>query len=237
MISQNQLIEIAKFVRQYLHETAKKSDQDWVNAFPRAAEHRWQHTLNVLSNAEQILESEGADDETSGIVRAAALLHDVSMFTCDHSIHGQISAEIASDYLGKQDFGEGFIEAVCRAVAEHGTDLGDIPPEEQGAQFSWAGKVLIEADILDKLGASAVTSAMMYLGEQRKLNFEAHRELLGGRTFDRASFFKDYIWTNTGKKMAERRYAFFQEYLSRLKEEVIETEMPEWSNWTENSVM
>ena len=146
--------------------------------FPRAAEHRWQHTLNVLSNAEQILKGEGADSDEAGIVRAASLLHDVSMFTCDHSIHGQVSAEIASDYLREQNYDSEFIEAVCRAVAEHGTDFGDIPPEQQGEKFSWAGKVLIEADILDKLGASAVTSALMYLGEARKLDFEAHSEFI-----------------------------------------------------------
>jgi len=158
MITQNQLKEIAEFVRQYLYDTAGTSDQDWVKSFPRAAEHRWQHTLNVLTNAEQISEGEGADEDAGNIVRAAVLLHDISMFTCDHAVHGQVSAEIARNYLRDHDYDEGFIQSVCRAVAEHGTDLGDIPPEEQGEQFSWSGKVLLEADILDKLGASAVTS-------------------------------------------------------------------------------
>ncbi len=226
MISQKQLKEIAEYVKKYLFDSFEESDQDWVKSFPRAAEHRWQHTLNVLANAEQILEGEGADDDAAGIVRAAAYLHDISMFTCDHAVHGQVSAELARDYLREHDYDEGFVQSVYRAVAEHGTDLGDIPVEEQGEQFSWAGKVLLEADILDKLGASAVTSALLYLGEQRKLNFEAQSELLVSSTFFRATFFKDYIWTDTGNQMAERRYAFFKEYLARLKEEVVETEMP-----------
>ena len=226
IISHTQLIEIADYVKQYLHDSCKVSEQDWVKTFPRSADHRWQHTLNVLANAEQILEGEGADDYAAGVVRSAALLHDISMFTCDHAVHGQISADIAKDYLRKMDYDESFVQAVILAVAEHGTDLGDIPPEEQGEQFSWAGKVLIEADILDKLGASAVTSALMYLGEQKKLNFEAHGELLESSAFFRATFFKDYVWTETGKKMADRRYAFFKEYLTRLKEEVFEMGKP-----------
>lgn len=228
MINQSQLNEIANFVRHFLHETAETSNQAWVRAFPRAAEHRWQHTLNVLKNAGQILEGEGTDDYTSAVVRASALLHDVSMFTCDHAIHAKVSAEIAADYLQEQNYDEDLIKAVCRAVAEHGTDFGDIPPAEQGERFSWAGKVLIEADILDKLGASAVTSSLMSLGEQRKLNFEAHSELLRSRAFEKATFFKDYTWTETGKQMAERRYTFFKDYLVHLKEEVVETVMPEW---------
>ena len=226
MISQNQLKEIAEYVKQYLYYSFEVSDQDWVKSFPRAAEHRWQHTLNVLANAEQILEGEGADDDAGNIVRAAVLLHDVSMFTCDHAVHGQVSAEIAEQYLKANNYDEDFIQSTCLAVAEHGTSLGDIPPVEQGEQFSWAGKVLLEADILDKLGASAVTSGLLYLGEQRKLNFEAHSALSAGSGFYRATIFKDYIWTDTGKRMAEWRYAFFKEYLVRLQEEVVETEMP-----------
>lgn len=228
MISHNQLDEIAKFVKNYLFETAETSDQEWLKSNPRAAEHRWQHTLNVVANAEQILEGEGATDEDWSIVRAAALLHDVSMFTCDHAVHGQVSADIAADYLENKGFDKSFIQTVTQAVAEHGTDFGDLPPEEQGEQFSWAGKILVEADILDKLGASAVTSALLYLGDQKKLNFEVNRELFKGLAYERATFFKDYFWTNTGKKMAQHRYAFFNEFLARLKEEVLESEMPEW---------
>lgn len=228
MITNDQLYEIAEYVRTFLFDSVKESEQAWVQSFPRAAEHRWQHTLNVLANAEQILEGEGADVNQAMIVRAAALLHDVSMFTCDHSIHGQVSADLAREYLEEQDYDPTFIEDVCLAVAEHGTDFGDLPPKEQGEQFSWAGRVLIEADILDKLGASAVAGALMYLGEGSKLNFEAYGELIDGPAYHRATFFKDFLWTATGRRMGERRYGFFLEFLERLQEEVIEENMPTW---------
>jgi len=88
--------------------------------------------------------------------------------------------------------------------------------------LSWAGKVLIEADIVDKLGASAVTSALLILGGQGKLNHECHLELEQGSAMQRARFFKDYIWTSTGKKLAQERFDFFLKYLDQLAEEVVE---------------
>jgi HD superfamily phosphodiesterase len=104
--------------------------------------------------------------------------------------------------------------------------LGPIPPDEQGKLFSWEGKVLLEADILDKLGASAVTNALLYLGKQGYLSHEVGRDLAEGSAFERADFFRDYIWTTTGRKLAEERFSFFLEFLDRLKEEVVEVERP-----------
>ncbi|MES0344514.1 MAG: HD domain-containing protein [Anaerolineales bacterium] len=226
MITKDQVLEIGTFVRDYLKESASSSDQEWVQSFPRAAEHRWQHTLNVLANAEKILAGEGANEEQASVVRAAALLHDVSMFTCDHTIHGRVSAEIAEEYLAKHGYPVSFVQKVSKAVAEHSTDLGPIPPDEQGELFSWEGKVLLEADILDKLGASAVTNALLYFGEQGCLSHEVRRNLAGGKAFERADFFRNYIWTATGRKIAEERFSFFLEFLARLKEEVVDVEIP-----------
>jgi hypothetical protein len=43
---------------------------------------------------------------------------------------------------------------------------------------------------------------------------------------ERASFFKDYIWTETGKRLAEQRFSFFLEFLGQLREEVVEQSIP-----------
>ena len=226
MVDNNEFLMIAEHVRDFLSESAETSEQEWVKSFSRAATHRWQHTLNVLGNAEKILDGEGASAEDAAVVRVAALLHDISMFTCDHSVHGQVSADMANEYLTEKGFDPVFVNRVSLAIAEHGTDFGDLPPAEQGEQFSWEGKVLVEADILDKLGASAITSGLMYLGEQQQLNFEARKGILEGPTFKRADFFKDYFWTETGKQLAKRRFGFFLEYLDHLQEEVSEYTFP-----------
>lgn len=213
---------IADYTRHYLYDTAAKSEQEWLKNFPRAAVHRWQHTLNVLHNAEQILAGENASEESCDVVRTAVILHDISMFVCDHQIHGQVSAEIAEKYLTEQGYPIEFVSRVARAVAEHGTDLGPLPPDQQGELFSWEGKVVLEADILDKLGASTITDSLLMMGRKNRLGFESRKELVEGRAMQRAAFFKDYIWTETGKRMAEQRFAFFQKFLEQLADEVVE---------------
>ena len=208
------------YVREYLFESAAASDQPQLKTFPRAAEHRWQHTLNVLKNAELILAGEQAELEKAEVVRAAVMLHDVSMFVCEHTVHGQVSAEIAAEYLSAQGYPTNFSQRVCRAVVEHGTDFGPLAPEAQGALFSWEGKVLVEADILDKLGAVPVAEALLQLGGRGLLAHETLQELASGRAMERAAFFKDYFWTATGKRLAQQRFNFFQEFNSQLNEEV-----------------
>jgi len=226
MISNEQFRQICDFTQTYLNETFATSDQEWLKNFPRAAEHRWQHTLNVLQNAETILAGENAAEKTRDVVRVAVILHDISMFVCDHLIHGQVSADIAKKYLLEEGYAEDFVSNVTRAIAEHGTDLGPLPPEEQGKLFSWEGKVVLEADILDKLGASTITDTLLVLGAKNRLGFECRRELSEGRAMERAAFFKDYIWTETGKGMAKQRFDFFLKFLDQLHQEVVEYSMP-----------
>jgi HD superfamily phosphodiesterase len=226
MITNQQFRQICNFTHQYLKDTASNSGQEWLKGFPRAAEHRWQHTLNVLRNAEMILDGEEAAEDTKEIVRVAVILHDVSMFVCDHEIHGRISAEIAEKYLLEEGYSNDFVAKVARAIAEHGTDLGPLSPEEQGKLFSWAGKVVLEADILDKLGASTITDTLLILGKRDRLGFECEKELAHGRAMQRAVFFKDYIWTETGRSLANQRFNFFLTFLEQLGQEVVESSMP-----------
>ena len=223
MLTDERFRHLCCFTRTYLNDTAARSKQEWLKNFPRAAEHRWQHTLNVLKNAELILAGERVNDDRADVVRAAVILHDISVFTCDHEIHGRVSAEIAEKHLLEQEYPQDFVERVTRAVAEHGTDLGPLPPEEQGVLFSWEGKVVLEADILDKLGVSTITDSLLSLGKRDMLGFECRKELSEGRAMERASFFKDYIWTETGKRMADQRFAFFLKFLEQLGGEVVET--------------
>lgn len=223
MVTPEQLNQISSFVRDYLFETAPTSNQEWVRRAPRAAEYRWHHTLNVLRNAEAILEGEKAAGDAAQVVRVAVYLHDVSMFVCDHEIHGQVSAQMAEDFLSKMGLSPDFVARVKRAIAEHGTDLGPLPPAEQGALFSWEGKVLLEADILDKLGASAIAGALLALGgPSGLLPHEVAEAVSAGPAMEKAVVFKDYIWTPTGRALAARRFAFFVEFLDRLQEETHE---------------
>jgi uncharacterized protein len=224
MLNQAQFDHICAFTKKYLEETAVGREQEWVRRFPRSGEYRWRHTLNVLRNAEKILAGEGADDDVADVVRVAAILHDVSMFVCDHAIHGRVSVDIAEGYLREQGYPQEFVARVAQVIAEHGIDFGHLPPEEQGSLLSWEGKVLVEADILDKLGASAIANGLLNLGKQEKLPHECRAALAEGPVMERATFFKDYLWTETGKRLAEERFGFLVQFLEQLADEVVEQE-------------
>lgn len=222
MFTKQQYREIATFTHHYLEKTVVESNQEWIKSFPRAAEHRWQHTLNVFQNAEKIIDGENLDQNLRDIVKVSAVMHDVSMFVCDHSIHGQVSSEIAEEHLSSQGFPTNFITRVSQAILEHGVDFDTLSPYEMGSQFSLEGKILIEADLLDKFGATAVTSALLRLGKDDFLPFECRTALNSGIDMQRALYFKDYIWTETGKKMRDDRLGFFHTFLDQLSEEVVE---------------
>lgn len=222
MLTKEELGRIAEYTRQYLYETGAKREAEWVRKQPRSPEYRWQHTLNVLRNAEQILVGEKTSDESADVVRVAVIMHDISKFTCDGAVHAQVGAEVAEKYLMEQGYPRIFVDRVALAIAEHGKDFGPISPEQQGELLSWEGKVLIEADILDKLGARAVTDILLMMGKKDRLSIEALKELAEGRPMQRAISCKDYIWTETGKRMAEQRFAFFQRFVEQLADEVVE---------------
>src|SRR5512134_1122913 len=223
MLTQQQFDKVCEFTHRYLEESASKSNQSWFKDFPRSAEYRWQHTLNVLRNAEKILQEEKLDQSIVDVVRVSAVMHDISMFVCDHTIHGQVSAEIAEQYLTDQGFSSEFIHHVAQAIAEHGVDCDTLTPEEMGTRFSLEGKILLEADVLDKFGASAVTNALLVLGKKGLLPSECHAALDESIQWQRANYFKEYIWSATGKKMRDHRFGFFVAFLEQLSQEVVET--------------
>jgi len=148
-------------------------------------------------------------------------MHDISMFVCDHTIHGQVSAEVAEQYLTDRGFSNDFIHSVAQAIAEHGVDFDTLTPEEMGTRFSLAGKILIEADLLDKFGASAgnqrlacvrkkrLTSIGMSAGIDRK--YPAAK----GKILQRVYLVGDW------KEMRDNRFGFFVAFLEQLSQKLL----------------
>ena len=130
------IMQIANFVYEYLMKTGEKySDDSWG---PR---YRWEHTLRVSYWARRLAIDEGADFEKCVV---AALFHDVSHFASeDYRQHGVKSAEIAKDFLVKQNYPEDFIEDVTYAIKSH---VGESNPRTIEA------KILQDADTLDRFG-------------------------------------------------------------------------------------
>ncbi len=113
--------------------------------------YRWEHVQQVVETACWLARITGANVE---IAEAAAWLHDVRKVEENHAIAG---AAAAREILGKTDFPEQKIEAVCTAIYHHEglTRAEKAPLEPLDAAVLW------DADKLTKLGVQALAYSLM----------------------------------------------------------------------------
>ena len=76
------------------------------------------------------------------------------------------------------------------------------------------GMIVQDADRLDALGAVGAARTFAYGGEHGRPMSESVQHF-----YDKLLLLKDMMSTNTGKKLAEERHAFLEEFLSRYLEE------------------
>ena len=187
--------------------------------------HRLDHVERVLALAERLAREEGADPE---VVRVAALLHDIGRAeearTRGRVCHAVYGAELARKILEELGLPADFIERVVRAIRRHrfrGSERPETPEE----------KVLFDADKLDSLGAVGIGRAFLFAGEvgARLHNPEVDlektepysREDTAWREFKlKLSRIKDRLLTPSGRRLAEERHRFMEEFFERLHREV-----------------
>jgi len=124
-----------------------------------SAEYRFNHILNVVELSAEIAHEEGANAD---VTRVAALFHDVAKLEVDQDVHADAGADIAREYLTAHgDYPDSFVDQVCTAVRDHSFqgDVTDLPMETQ---------CLIEADILDKVGASGTALMLLRMGYEAR---------------------------------------------------------------------
>ncbi len=214
---------IADYVRAYLLRTARSGDP---NNGERRATARYWHTLNVYRNVELILRAEEADESTRQICEIAALFHDVDSYTVSHSDHGIRGAETAKRFLTKAGYPSPFAEAVARAVRDHNYDFDDDrPANEQVAQIlktlPTPSLIVLDADLLDKIGVSNIMAALIQMGRTDKYAYEAAQELTGGWPLERARFWRDMLCTTTGRELGRQRFSFYQQFLDEVNAEIV----------------
>jgi len=187
--------------------------------------HRWDHVQRVLALAEHLAQAEGADLE---VVRVAALLHDIGRAeerrTKGAVCHAAYGAKLAREILSRHGLPESFIEAVVHAIERH-RFRGEKRPETLEA------KVLFDADKLDALGAVGIGRAFLFAGEvgARLHNPEVDLsktepyglEDTAWREFRlKLCHIKDQMLTREGRRLAEGRHRFMEEFFERLHREV-----------------
>ncbi len=216
---------IAEYIKRYMLKHATAGDP--LHGERRATARYW-HTLSVFKNLQTILDSEGADPETREVAQVAALFHDVDSYTVEHAYHGDRGAETAEKFLAKEDYAVPFIERVKRAIRDHNYDYDDERPvEEQVAEIVRDNPpeslYVMDADILDKIGASNILAAVMPLGLSDKHAYEAAR-MLTLWPLERAQFWASALTTATGRGMGAQRLAFYGTFIAQLRDEIALTD-------------
>jgi uncharacterized protein len=196
-----------EFVREYLVASVENEDEGGrMRWYPwHSAEYRFNHILNVVELAEEIAREEGADVD---VTRVAALFHDIAKLDAEQDVHAEEGARVAREYLESHtDLPESFVDQVCGSVADHSYqgDIEDLPLET---------RCLIEADILDKVGANGAALMLLRMGYESRTHMDAAEMV--ERVIERGRDAKDRIRTNAAETVVHRRLKrvkWFKEWL------------------------
>ena len=175
--------------------------------------------MRVYSLALAIAKSEKAD-----LFRVAltALLHDVD----DYKITGKDdgSLENAVGILGKIGLEESVKQKICE-------DIKNLSFRGDGKTVpaSMEGKIVQDADRLDAMGAVGIARTFAYAGNKNLPLYDyagdgsldnPGRDSAVGHFYKKLLKLKDFMNTETAKKMAEERHRFMLDFLDRLNTEI-----------------
>ena len=214
-VSAAEFEEMKRFVHDYLAASVENETEGGrMRWYPwHSAEYRFNHILNVAEIAAEIAAKEGANVD---VTRVAALFHDIAKLEADQDVHAEAGARIAREYLGSRtDYPDSFIEQVCGAVADHSYegDLADVPLE---------ARCLMEADLLDKVGANGTTLMLLRMGYESRTHMDAN-ELIG-RVLERGEDAVSRVHSETAKSLAHQRIKRVRWFKEWLEDEVAEME-------------
>jgi uncharacterized protein len=169
----------------------------------KKTDYAWAHVNRVYNMCVKIGQAEKADLD---VLKAAALLHDIGKFRAGPNGHGIKGAKIARRILKKVGFPNGKIEAVIHAIEGH------VPLREK--RKTREAEILLDADILEKFGAVGVAAVFLrcaLVGDKIEDSLKKHWEW-----FERM---KDYVQSETAKKIFDERYRFTKLFFERFEKE------------------
>jgi uncharacterized protein len=178
-----------------------------------SAEYRYNHILNVTELAAEIAKKEGANVDAT---RVAALFHDIAKLEVEQDVHAEAGARVAREYLrSRTEYPESFITQVCDAVAEHSYqgDLADVPLET---------RCLMEADLLDKIGANGTTLMLLRMGYESRTHMDASEMV--GRVLERGEDAAARVRSEAAQSIAHQRLKRVRWFKEWLEGEIAEME-------------
>ena len=210
-VSEQAYAEMEAFVYDYLDASVENEDDGGrMRWYPwHSAEYRYNHILNVVDLAEHIAEREGANVD---VVKIAALFHDIAKLEADQDVHAEEGARVAREYLSTHgDFAQSFVEQVCQVIAEH---------SYQGplADVSLETRCLIEADIIDKVGANGTALMLLRMGYEARTHMDAAEMVQ--RVLERGKDASRRVDSDTAESLVHQRLTRVKWFQEWLEEEV-----------------
>ncbi|MCB0478256.1 MAG: HD domain-containing protein [Crocinitomicaceae bacterium] len=199
----------------------KKQIQD--EFFGEATGHDWYHIERVYKNALKIHELEGGNPE---IIAYAALLHDIA----DHKFvedHESETDKRIREILGRENISQSIVDEVLHIahnISYKGANVAN-------KITSLEGKIVQDADRLDAIGAIGIARAFAYGGNKNRAiylptqkptmheSFDAYKNDEGhtiNHFYEKLLLLKDKMNTETGKKIAQERHDFMQNFLDQF---------------------
>lgn len=187
--------------------------------------HDWEHTLRVLRLCEQIGVAECVDMD---VLRVAACLHDIGRCYQDTSngaiCHAEKGAAMATPIVEALPLTKKQKENIVHCVRSH-RYRGDHAPHTAEA------KVLFDADKLDAIGAVGIARAYLFAGEVGALLHNSNIDVKETKPYskDDTGFrefkvklckIRDRILTQEGKKLANERHNFMEQFFKRFFKEL-----------------
>lgn len=189
--------------------------------------HDWSHVERVWKNSKKIAERE---DSNLFIVELGALLHDIADSKFNEG-NEEICVEETKKFLGELDIEEEIIYHVVKIIENHSFSGGNVQRDFKSKELD----IVQDADRLDGIGAIGIARTFHYGGRRDRPIYDPKEKPRTGMTkeeyrsnkgasinhfYEKLLLLKDKMNTETGKKMAEGRHRFMEEFLEEFYKEL-----------------
>ncbi|MGV3163395.1 HD domain-containing protein [Streptococcus hyovaginalis] len=190
-----------------------------------ASGHDWWHSDRVRKLAVRIAKEEGAD---LFICELAALLHDVA--DAKLNLSEEVGLQKVDDWLMKQEVLPDVQKQVMGIIKNISFKAG----RNRNKVLTLEGKVVQDADRLDAIGAIGIARTMAYAGSRghlihvpgtsirTEMSVEEYRNYEStaiAHFYEKLLLLKNLMNTATGKRMAARRHAYMEDFLTEFYSE------------------
>lgn len=185
--------------------------------------HDWFHIERVLKNARLIAKGENADIL---VIELGALLHDIA----DSKFHNgdeSVGPQLARNFLNSENVPENIISQVTGIIENISFKGGNVKRDFSSIELD----IVQDADRLDAIGAIGIARTFNYGGfkgralydpeiepdlNMTKEEYKASTAPTINHFYEKLLLLKDRMNTKTGKKIAEERHRFMENYLEQF---------------------